>query len=120
MDFKSAFDTVNHNILISKLDRYGIRGIAGNWFSSYLANRMQRVCINSVFSSYKAVTTGVPQGSILGPLLFIIYINDLPSVSNKFHTTLFADDSSLILSHNNHENLILTANLELEKIFKWI
>ena len=119
LDFKSAFDTVNHNILISKLDRYGIRGIAGNWFSSYLANRMQRVCINSVFSSFKAVTTGVPQGSILGPLLFIIYINDLPSVSNKFHTTLFADDSSLILSHNNHENLILTANLELEKIYKW-
>ena len=119
LDFKNAFDTVNHNILISKLERYGIRGICKKWFISYLENRVQSVCINNVFSQYKKLKTGVPQGSILAPILFILYINDLPLVSNELHTTLFADDSSLISSHNNYGELVQRVNGELVRIYEW-
>ena len=94
-DLKKAFDTVNHDILLNKLDHYGIRGEALLWFKSYLTNRKQFVSFNGVNSSVRTITCGVPQGSVLGPILFLLYINDLPNISKKLSFFLFADDTNI-------------------------
>ena len=94
--FAKAFDTVNHEILIRKLDHYGIRGLALEWFKSYLEKRKQYVYCN-MMSDMQFISCGVPQGSILGPLLFLIYINDLPNSSNIVKFQLFADDTCILL-----------------------
>ena len=94
LDFQKAFDTVDHCILLDKLHIYGIRGIAHEWFSSYMSKRHQSVMYNNFESDYKEIKCGVPHGSVLGPLLFLIYINDLPSVSKLFMPILFADDTT--------------------------
>ena len=99
VDFKKAFDTVDHNILLRKLDYYGIRGIANEWFCSYLKKRKQFVSIQNNMSSIKEILTGVPQGSVLGPLLFLIYINDLHKSIRFSKTYHFADDTSMIQSN---------------------
>ena len=96
LDFSKAFDTVDHDILLSKLFHYGIRGPAHKWFTSYISNRKQYVTYNGTSSTMRNITCGVPQGSILGPLLFIyIYINDLCKVCNFTAPILFADDTNL-------------------------
>ena len=94
LDFSKAFDTVPHKQLLHKLLSYGVQGSLFMWITSFLSNRFQRVAVNNSYSDWKPVTSGVPQGSILGPLLFAIYVNDMPSVvSSKLFK--FADDTKL-------------------------
>ena len=120
LDFSKAFDTVNHDILFLKLEHYGIRGSALDLFKHYLTNRSQYVVYNGLKSEKQRITCGVPQGSILGPLLFLIYINDLGDVSKNIFTLLFADDSNLFLSGKSPDLLIKEMNQELIKILNWL
>ena len=101
IDFSKAFDMVEHNILLDKLQHYGIRGTALKWFHSYLSDRTQFVTIDGHDSDAKSIKYGVPQGSILGPLLFIIYINDLPHISELAKYILYADDANIIITGTN-------------------
>jgi len=119
IDLSKAFDTLDHTLLIKKLEFYGIRGLPLKLFESYLSNRKQYVVYNDVTSNLTKITCGVPQGSILGPLLFILYINDISNASNILHFILFADDTNLFLSNNSFNELILIVNKELSKLSDW-
>ena len=119
LDLAKAFDTVNHNILLKKLDHYGIRGIVNDFFRSYLTNRRQIVSISNSNSSLKFINVGVPQGSNLGFLLFLLFINDLPNCLESV-PRLFADDTCLQVCAPSVEQLELKLNSELTKICKWM
>ena len=120
IDLKKAFDTVDHKILLNKLNYYGFRGITNEWFSSYLTNRTQTTQIGSHISNKLETTCGVPQGSVLGPLLFLLYINDIHHCSDKLTFYLFADDTNILYADKNLKSLELTVNAELHNLYNWL
>jgi hypothetical protein len=120
LDLSKAFDSVNHSILISKLSKYGIRGNANKWVTSYLQGRQQYCYYKGKKSSKLIIECGVPQGSILGPLLFLVYINDLAHISTKLSTILFADDSNVFIDGPKVNILQDTINNEIPKLVDWL
>ena len=119
LDLSKAFDTVNHKILLSKLEKYGVRGNSLKLINDYLTNRKQVVHVNNTYSDQQSIVCGVPQGSTLGPLLFSVYINDLSNAS-KFQTRLYADDTVLFLSNDDLKTLNKNVNYELLNIEAWL
>lgn len=120
LDFSKAFDTVDHDILLKKLSLIGIRDLPQSWFKSYLTNRRQYVEIENISSPPLPINIGVPQGSILGPLLFIIYINDMCKCSNKLGFVHFADDTTVFIRGKNLDSVYAEMNSELVAIDTWL
>ena len=120
IDLQKAFDTVDHNILLSKLYHYGVKGTPHQWFKSYLTGRQQYTTVNHQTSSLSNVKYGVPQGSVLGPLLFLLYINDLNKavVYSKVHH--FADDTNFLYASHSLKNLNMTVNFDLSNLVQWL
>ena len=119
IDLKKAFDTVHHDLILQKLIAYGVRGITYDWLSNYLRNRRQCVKVDDHSSSLLDVTRGVPQGSVLGPTLFLLYINDLCNTSDVLKFVLFADDMNIFGSGNSMMELEMLLNRELARLFVW-
>ena len=120
VDLQKAFDTVDHNILLRKLEHYGIRGVCNSWFKSYLSNRSQFVSVSGFDSSPLPIIHGVPQGSVLGPLLFLIYINDLHSAIKSCLVHHFADDTNLLLFDKSLKSLQKKINIDLKLLCHWL
>ena len=120
LDLSKAFDTINHKILMRKLEHYGIRGVAKKWFENYLRNRKQLVKFNGIKSEKMTITTGVPQGSVVGPLSFLLYINDIQYCSELVSVILFADDTNVLYSHTCLKTLNEILQIEMKKITNWL
>ncbi len=119
LDISKAFDSLDQDILLQKLDAYGFRGPIYHWLKSFIKNRFQCVVYNSVQSNFLSLSHGVAQGSTLGPLLFLLYINDLPDVSNNCDFILFADDTTVLFHDKNSNQLAIDINKELKLISEW-
>lgn len=119
IDLKKAFDTVNHDILIKKLSRLGIRSKLLDWLTSYLSNRSQQTMANNMLSGVKTIPCGVPQGSILGPMLFLIYINDVDNLNINSKIKLYADDTVIYNSHSNIDQACMTLQADLDIFGNW-
>ena len=120
IDYSKAFNTINHEILLGKLQNYGFRGIALNWFKNYLGNRIQYVHVNESNSEKLIINSGVPQGSVLGPVLFILYTNDIINLKTyNTQITLFADDTNILITENSIRELYETAKRSLKQIEQW-
>ena len=121
LDVSKAFDSLNHNILLLKLQDIGLSLAASNWFSSYLSNRFQAVCINSELSDKLPIQSGVPQGSNLAPILFNIYVNDLPSVPQCCKSKIYVDDNKLNITFPVQQcpSVVEDMNKDLTKIRNW-
>ena len=119
IELSKAFDTLDHNIMLSKLCHYGVTGIELDFFTSYLLGRVQYIEYLGVCSKKLPVSTGVPQGSVLGPLLFLIYINDLPTVNNISYILMYADDTTLFCNFDSTQNEF-TINNELDNVYRWL
>ena len=120
VDFQKAFDTVDHNVLLEKLEHYGVRGLANNWFKSYLSNRQQYVSVNGFHSNTLPMKYGVPQGSVLGPLLFLIYINDLHNAIRHSVVHHFAGDTNLLYVSENPKSIQNKINQDLKSLCTWL
>ena len=120
LDLSKAFDTVNSSIILAKLEHYGIRGLPNEWFRSYLTNRQQFISANNSDSDPLQITCGVPQGTVLGPVLLLIYISDFTNCSSDFDFHLFADDSNLFYTHCDlQHSLEQNINREPSEISLW-
>ena len=119
LDLTKAFDTVDHSILLKKLSNYGIRGITHKLMKSYLSNRCQYVTLGGQQSDLSKITCGVPQGSVLGPLLFLLYINDLVNCCNLGNIRIFADDTSIFITESNVTEIINASEIAMSQIHKW-
>ena len=117
LDLKEAFDTVDHAILLSKLNAYGI---GSEWFKSYLSDRNQKCFVNGFLSPNRSLSCGIPQGTILGPLLFLIYINDLPNCLEHSQARMYADDTHLTLASNNVRDINQNLNQDLVNVSEWL
>ena len=120
IDLSKAFDTINHNLLIEKLDAYGIHGVELSWFSSYLSERRQRVLLDGVHSEWTGLTKGVPRRSILGPMLFLLFVNDLSDVVQHCTVNLYADDAAIYSTDKNPVVLWVRMEKDLESVANWI
>ena len=119
LDLSKAFDTIDHHILLYKLHFYGIRGLSNKWFASYLSNQKQYTEIHKCKSSKKNITAGVPQGSVFGPILFLIYINDIINVMS-LNVLPFADDTNVYKSGPHIDTLINNINQELKHLCDYL
>ena len=119
VDFKKAFDLVDHDILLTKLKFYGINNETLHWFKSYLSHRQQQVSISNTKSGFKPISCGVPQGSILGPLLFLLFINDLPLYTSNVSTDMYADDTTLYDIQTSQEAIERNLQIALNELNIW-
>ena len=120
LDLKKAFDTVDHEILLTKMNHYGVQGVALDWFNSYLTNRTQRRLVNDSLSKTCSLKCGVPQGTILGPLLFLIYINDLPNCLSSCQPRMYADDTHITYAGADLNSIQSNLNRDLSNLNQWL